>query len=283
MEVSSGHYKFPVDIFSLCRLARTTAPRNEVRVGAAWRGRDGGGCGAAGAAFSGNFPVAPCANIYREYRDLCKLARYVGGRDAALTFTAARFRHRLRAVGDACTYSRRALCTGEPCEYMHKNVYLRVPLKLCAPRLSHPTTPRASSPLVAPLLAPIDARRPSQPHAPRENVFGSRTCQPNVNLSGTSRNDYVHDLHRRTVQSCICSASVFNTPGHTPSCVGAGSFHARLAERTQPPSLLRARIEKGAAGEDNFPKITLTARFDRLPALTAARYWRGEAGNFVSS
>lgn len=24
-------------------------------------------------AFSGNFPVAPCTNIYREYRDLCKL------------------------------------------------------------------------------------------------------------------------------------------------------------------------------------------------------------------
>lgn len=24
-------------------------------------------------AFSGNFPVAPCANIYREYRDLCEL------------------------------------------------------------------------------------------------------------------------------------------------------------------------------------------------------------------
>lgn len=33
-------------------------------------------------------------------------------------------------------------------------------------------------------------------YAQCENVFGSGTCQPNVNLSGTSRNDYVHDLHR---------------------------------------------------------------------------------------
>lgn len=51
-------------------------------------------------------------------------------------------------------------------------------------------------------------RRHRRACARRENVFGSGTCQPNVNLSGTSRNDYAHDLHRRAaVQSCICAAT----------------------------------------------------------------------------
>lgn len=45
-------------------------------------------------------------------------------------------------------------------------------------------------------------RRRRRVYARCENVFGSGTCQPNVNLSGTSPNDYVHDLHRHARRHC---------------------------------------------------------------------------------
>lgn len=126
-----------------------------------------------------------------------------------LTHTRARARSR---------YAVAAVCIGEPCEYMHKNVCFRVP----APSPRHPPAdsrtdePSRANPSVQPAArraytgVPRRRRRRCsrrRAYAQRRNVFGSGTYQSSVNLSGTSRNDYAHDLHRRAVaQSCIRTA-----------------------------------------------------------------------------
>lgn len=74
-------------------------------------------------AFSGNFPVAPCANIYREYRDL---------RDSLYARVQSRCSTRIRThsyvyTGAIAVRAEAAVCIGESCEYMHKNVCFRVP------------------------------------------------------------------------------------------------------------------------------------------------------------
>lgn len=65
-----------------------------------------------------------------------------------------------------------AVCIGEPCEYMHKNVCFHVPALV---PLLYPS---------AAILAYMPGRRCRRRHrrayVPCENVFGSRTCQPNA-------------------------------------------------------------------------------------------------------
>lgn len=97
------------------------------------------------------------------------------------------------------------VCIGEPCEYMHKNVCFRVSAP-SSRRILPPLGPLSRTLLQLPCLyiGPTYRDDYDVVAARRENVFGSGTCQPNVNLSGTSRNDYAHDLHlRAVVQSCI--------------------------------------------------------------------------------
>jgi len=153
-------------------------------------------------AFSRNFPVAPCANIYREYRDLCKLP-YVRVRSQCSAHT--------RTIASCAR--RPAVCIEESCEYMHKNVCFRVPAPLSSP--CPELSPYRCPPLHLSCLytdgttttTTTSSAPERRAYAQRENVFGSGTYQPNVNLSDTSRNDYAHDLHRRAVvQSCICAA-----------------------------------------------------------------------------
>lgn len=120
MGVFLEHHKFVYPLPSFpCRLlflARCKRQRRETRYGSVEE--VGGGGTNEELAFSGNFPVAPCANIYREYRDLCESLHVCVCAIAMQHSHAHANVHALRAKA--------IVCIGEPCEYMHKNFCFRV-------------------------------------------------------------------------------------------------------------------------------------------------------------
>lgn len=146
--------------------------------------------------------------VFRKFprSPMCKYLSGSIGADASCCMhmlrsrCSARIRTHSHAYTGAITLrAEAAVCIGELCEYMHKNVCFRVPAPSPSISTLRPDPFRTSLPRFPPCLCadvPRPRRRHRRAYARRENVFGSGTCRPNVNLSGTSRNDYAHDLHR---------------------------------------------------------------------------------------